>query len=762
MATNTIPTIPEIHDLTPLDESDLSILRGRHKHALFLSPNDRRGSTRVPHTDQFDCSDGSTTEDEVIVKIFAARSRPFTPSRFSRRRAAAADFFACQGVTQLVDRGKTDGHPYVVTPYFANGSLADQLKHGPMPWHRAAQLVMTTAQIVAKAHESGITLGDIRPSRILLADPDTPVVNVHAMTSRSDRIAATPFAAPETLTSRLKPTSDVYALGISLAVLLGGVTHLDDDESPTDLIGNYAPTRIRDIVAIATNRDRRNRYSSAHFLADAIYLALHGGSNPEKITVGTQVPAEITVSGNLDLAYLFGDHSETDDSEASSPGTDEDEGVSEPITSAAKVKLTVDESALPVANIAQPITPALQAFTMSSPNNESPNAASSTLSNWLETQNVFTPSSAVVDDLAHVDPADSVMTDPGDDHVMIQEVTTFRAPSPQIMSDADTTTLPPVAEGLPAGAVSTPTWASPAIASHPANTVANYADVPPRRLRDQSDYDYSHEDLTRFEVLTESVQSLLMYRRLSLAGIATFAFIVLAVGAASVYTIGQLLGQDEGTGTNVLAASDSIDTTDKIFGAGTQDQNQDVPVGSGENEDGLSLFPLPPEATQPDEEVAGPSTIADSINATSSTTVEPRTTTSTTAQPTTTTEPETTTTAEPETTTTEPETTTTTEPETTTVAKRDLIASFGSRRIRPNSAEVRLLATECVTVVFTYTGDGPTVPVSGGPQCEQSHAIRLGSSTPPLEPGTTYSVTAKVTAKDGTTDSATLEFTTAG
>lgn len=167
---------------------------------------------------------------------------------------------------------------------------------------------------------------------------------------------------------------------------------------------------------------------------------------------------------------------------------------------------------------------------------------------------------------------------------------------------------------------------------------------------------------------------------------------------------------------------------------------------------------LPP-ATSPPATTATSSGPAAS-NSTASSAPAP---TTTTAVPTTTIAPATT--ARP--TTTAPATTASSKPDDDNGANlagptNPLIKEASVSRVRATSARVSFRSSACVTAVFSYAAaNGASTQVSGGARCSSDHTLLLGTVTPSLTPGTTYTVV--ITASDGD-DAAreTLSFTTLG
>ncbi|MEL6985251.1 MAG: protein kinase, partial [Actinomycetota bacterium] len=162
---------------------------------------------------------------EVIVKLLDPASEPVLPKRFDRRRRALAKLSdGEQGFTPLLATGvAADGRSYVVLPYYPLGSLQDQLDRGPTPWFPASKLMAKVAEAVGRAHQAEAPLGDIRPSKILLETPDTPVVAGFGMASRRFDDGRPSFRAPES-DNDTPPTepSDVYSLALVLATLIVG------------------------------------------------------------------------------------------------------------------------------------------------------------------------------------------------------------------------------------------------------------------------------------------------------------------------------------------------------------------------------------------------------------------------------------------------------------------------------------------------------------------------------------------------------------
>ncbi|MEZ5408925.1 MAG: protein kinase [Acidimicrobiales bacterium] len=252
-----------IDEVEPLDVEGSAIFRGRQR----------------------------THNRQVAVKILDPLQEPLVPRRFDIRRKALNRFAEQPGVVPVYEVGSSpDGSNYLVMPYFRIGSLADQLSHGPTPWHRAAELVMNAARIVGRGHELGVVLGDLKPSSILLADASSPLIALYGMATRRFDNGSPRYAAPETLQGATPgPSADVYSLALTLAALIAGRPPTRGHPAPEFMadVARLAPARIVDVIDQGLSDNQAYRYGTCNHLARALELALaaepevSGGSEPD-------------------------------------------------------------------------------------------------------------------------------------------------------------------------------------------------------------------------------------------------------------------------------------------------------------------------------------------------------------------------------------------------------------------------------------------------------------------------------------------------
>ena len=212
------------------------------------------------------------TQQQVLFKVLDPDHEPYLPRRFDFRQKTRGQFATAPGVVPVLESGVTEtGDQYVATPYYPLGSLDDQIDHGPMPWQQAVRLILKTTQTVVAAHEQGIVLDHIRPSRILLADPDTPLLAVVGMPKRRP-YSTDPFAAPEAqYGGRPAPSADVYALTMTLGCIIAGKRpDLGEPHRILLDVASLAPQAIYDLVDYGISYNPANRFGSASLLANSL------------------------------------------------------------------------------------------------------------------------------------------------------------------------------------------------------------------------------------------------------------------------------------------------------------------------------------------------------------------------------------------------------------------------------------------------------------------------------------------------------------
>ncbi|WP_193612286.1 protein kinase domain-containing protein [Nocardioides lijunqiniae] len=176
----------------------------------------------------------------VAMKVMsgALAASPEFRARF-RREAEVLARLDSPHVVSIYDHGESDGLPYLITQLVAGGDLGVLLSaRGPLPPRLALRVCAQVAEALSAAHAVGVVHRDVKPSNVLLRDPDAADLHAYlcdfgiAQTDAGDATALTQaggvagtwgYLAPERgRGAPATPASDVYALGCVLWAALSG------------------------------------------------------------------------------------------------------------------------------------------------------------------------------------------------------------------------------------------------------------------------------------------------------------------------------------------------------------------------------------------------------------------------------------------------------------------------------------------------------------------------------------------------------------
>jgi serine/threonine-protein kinase len=170
----------------------------------------------------------------VAIKLLHARRLESADSvdRFEREARTLA-LFAHPGIVTVIDRGETDGRPFIVCELVDGRDLHERIAlEGPLPIAEALAIAVQIASALAYAHERGVIHRDVKPHNVLLtADghaklTDFGIARVDdapALTHPGRVLGTGDYVAPEQAQGHpLDGRADIYALGALLHHCLTG------------------------------------------------------------------------------------------------------------------------------------------------------------------------------------------------------------------------------------------------------------------------------------------------------------------------------------------------------------------------------------------------------------------------------------------------------------------------------------------------------------------------------------------------------------
>ena len=170
----------------------------------------------------------------VAIKLLHARRLESADSvdRFEREARTLA-LLAHPGIVTVIDRGETDGRPFIVCELVDGRDLHERIAlEGPLPIAEALAIAVQVAAALAYAHERGVIHRDVKPHNVLLtADghaklTDFGIARVDdapALTNPGRVLGTGDYVAPEQAQGHpLDGRADIYALGALLYHCLTG------------------------------------------------------------------------------------------------------------------------------------------------------------------------------------------------------------------------------------------------------------------------------------------------------------------------------------------------------------------------------------------------------------------------------------------------------------------------------------------------------------------------------------------------------------
>jgi len=218
-----------------------------------------------------------------------------------QREAQAASTLNHHNICTVYDIGQQDGRTFIAMELLEGQTLKEKLGLSALPLETLLDYAMQIAAALEVAHKSGIVHRDIKPSNIFvtsqgelkLADfglakrvlldstPSDAAPTMSApITARGAIVGTVAYMSPEQAQDKdIDARSDIFSFGIVLYEMATGKRAFQG-ESPVTIIGEIlhkepkairelnppAPEELQRIVAKTLEKDREDRYQTAHEL----------------------------------------------------------------------------------------------------------------------------------------------------------------------------------------------------------------------------------------------------------------------------------------------------------------------------------------------------------------------------------------------------------------------------------------------------------------------------------------------------------------
>ena len=211
----------------------------------------------------------SRGEDKTVLRLRHRRSGRDLVLRSYPGRTPVYDYLKetrVRGFPEVYDVISCSDGRIVLEEWVEGTPLSDLLERSLFTYRAASKILVRAAGALQVLHGAGFVHRDIKPKNILLTPSGEPVI-LDLETARpvktgddTHRLGTAGFAAPEQFVGKSDPRSDVYALGVTLCVMLTG-------RHPSEAMPRGRAGRI---VRKATATDPADRYADAGDFADAL------------------------------------------------------------------------------------------------------------------------------------------------------------------------------------------------------------------------------------------------------------------------------------------------------------------------------------------------------------------------------------------------------------------------------------------------------------------------------------------------------------
>jgi serine/threonine-protein kinase len=235
----------------------------------------------------------------VAVKILREvySNDPKFVTRF-QREARAASALQHPNIVQVFDYGQSAESYYIVMEYIDGMDLRRYLKRrgNILPVERAVEIARAVAMGLGAAHRRGIVHRDVKPQNIMVNDDglvkltDFGIASMYKdadaerLTTTGMTLGTVQYYAPEQAQGEIvRPSADIYALGIVMYEMLAGQTpfdgdtpvavamkHIQEEPEPPSAFNPRIPPALERIILKCLSKDPNARYRDGDELASTL------------------------------------------------------------------------------------------------------------------------------------------------------------------------------------------------------------------------------------------------------------------------------------------------------------------------------------------------------------------------------------------------------------------------------------------------------------------------------------------------------------
>ncbi|HSP13318.1 MAG TPA: protein kinase [Thermoanaerobaculia bacterium] len=232
---------------------------------------------------------------EVAIKVLSSeRTGSAADQRRFQQEARTVALLSHPNILAIHEFGTDRGVSFVVTELLNGETLAQRIRTARIPWSDAVRIAAAICDGLAAAHDKGIVHRDLKPANIFLtADGYVKILDfgLARMPAASDGSSTDLRTAPGTVMGTIgymppeqlrgepvDASADIFALGCMLSEMIAGTspfarrtaTEINAAilrDEPVDLPAADAPPPLNRLIRRCLEKNRSDRYHSAHDLA---------------------------------------------------------------------------------------------------------------------------------------------------------------------------------------------------------------------------------------------------------------------------------------------------------------------------------------------------------------------------------------------------------------------------------------------------------------------------------------------------------------
>lgn len=234
----------------------------------------------------------SNLERWVAVKMLHYKEREAL-IRFQREAQAIARL-RHRNIVIVYEYGEENSWPFIAMEFIEGGTLNEQLSDQPMDWVKVTNLSIAIADALDYAHKQGLVHRDVKPSNVLMAQDDWPLLADFGLVKLPDAefvltgtgisVGTPAYLAPEQARGvNVDLRSDMYSLGVVMFEMLTGrlpfnyanpnkvmLSHISEPPPHPRQFNPDCPVGLEDLILTTLQKSPDDRYADMREMAHAL------------------------------------------------------------------------------------------------------------------------------------------------------------------------------------------------------------------------------------------------------------------------------------------------------------------------------------------------------------------------------------------------------------------------------------------------------------------------------------------------------------